>query len=141
MTRMRNETPPLQNITRGRRVLCACSLLLALSTLAACRGKGDLTSGSPAPAATTVPKPAPPPVRDPAAEAARVAHDVGVVKNAQDLANEFLQKSGDCTALRAGLVDVQLALDAANEKARTDAAHDTIRNLKKQAEDASSACP
>jgi len=129
-------------VTRmGRGVLCACSLLFALSTLAACRGKGDLTSGSPGPAATTAPEPVPPPVRGPAAEAARVAHDIEVLKNAQGLANEFLQKSGDCTALKAGLVDVEQALDAANERARTDAAHDSIRNLKKQVQDAASACP
>jgi hypothetical protein len=70
-----------------------------------------------------------------------VAHDVDVVKGAQDVANGILQKAGDCAALKVGLAEAQSALDNAYERARTDAARDTINGLKKQVQDAASVCP
>jgi hypothetical protein len=70
-----------------------------------------------------------------------VAHDVPVVKEAQDIANGILQKAGDCAALKAGLADAQSGLDGTYERARTDAAHETINNLRKQIQNAANACP
>jgi hypothetical protein len=121
-----------------RRIL---ALLLAACGIAACRGGGTTPPGSsPAPSAPQA-NVTPPPARGAGAEEARVTHDVEVVKQAQEVASGILQKAGDCAALKAGLAEAQSALDDTYERARTDAAHETINNLKKQVQNAANACP
>jgi hypothetical protein len=122
----------------GLREYVVLTILLTLP-LAACGGRGAAPpTSSPAPSSALA---TPPPVRGPAAETARVAHDVDVVKQAQDVANGILQKASDCAGLKAGLADAQSALDDAYERARTDAGRDTITGLRKQIQNAASACP
>jgi hypothetical protein len=116
----------------------ALTILLALP-FAACGGRSAAPPpSSPIPSGALI---TPPPARGPGAEEARVAHDVPVVKQAQDAANGILQKAGDCAAIKAGLADAQQVLDDTYELARTDAAHETINNLRKQIQNAASACP
>ena len=131
--------PPRPSARRSAWRECAALTILVALPLAACGGRSAAPPpSSPLPSAALA---TPPPNRGPGAEEARVAHDVPVVKEAQDIANEILQKAGDCAALKAGLADAQSGLDGRYERARTDAARETINDLRKQVQNAASACP
>jgi hypothetical protein len=112
------------------------SALALTLALAACGGRGAATQASPNPLEAT-----PPPARGPEADAARVAHDNEIIKEAQAIANPFLANAADCTALKAGLPDAQATLENAYERAYTEIGREAVSKLKKQLEDAASACP
>jgi hypothetical protein len=112
------------------------SALALTLALAACGGRGAAPKASPNPSEAT-----PPPARGPEADAARIAHDNEVVKEAQAIANPVLASATDCAALKAGLHDAQATLENAYERAYTEAGREAVANLKKQLEDAAKACP
>lgn len=111
------------------------ALALALA-LAACGGRGAGTQASPNPSEAT-----PPPARGPEADAARIAHDNEVVKEAQAIANPVLANAADCSALKAGLPDAQAGLENAYERAYTEIGREAVTKLKQQLQDAAKACP
>jgi len=112
------------------------SALALTLALAACGGRGAATPASPSPSAAT-----PLPVRGPEADAARVAHDNEVIKEAQAITNPVLANAADCAALKVALPDAQAVLQTANERAYTDAGREAVHNLKQQLQDAAKACP
>jgi hypothetical protein len=83
----------------------------------------------------------PPPADGLGAQAAAIASDTNVLREAQAAAAAVLRDADNCEAVKADLAEAQAGLEKAFSRARTETGRTAITNLKKQVQDTATACP
>jgi hypothetical protein len=75
------------------------------------------------------------------AQAAAVASDTEVMKEAQGAANELIRNVQDCDAVKAALPEVNRKLDEASSRVKTSTGQTTLAAIKSRVSAAAQACP
>ena len=74
-------------------------------------------------------------------QAADVAVDTAIVRQAQAAANEVVRNAGDCDLAKPGIVEANRRLDEAMAKVRTATGRTTLDVLRKRVSTVADACP
>jgi hypothetical protein len=74
-------------------------------------------------------------------DAANVASDTEVLKQASDAVNVVVRQAGDCEGVKASLAEAQQSLDSAAERVATATGRTTLDALRKRLEGIAGTCP
>ena len=74
-------------------------------------------------------------------DAANIASDTDVLREASAAANVVVRAAGDCEAVKAGLDEARRSLDDADARVTTATGRTTLEALRKRVEDIADTCP